>query len=110
VAMAEDLGLSRQLLDEIHCEYLRSMAKIALADGVVMDEERADLLQVAGLCGLTPNHVDDALAMAPVRQASAEFAFAPGDDLCLIGTMCRPRSEWEAELGQRGFVIGSLTP
>jgi DNA polymerase-3 subunit epsilon len=23
--------------------------------------------------------------------------------------MCRPRSEWEAELGQRGFVIGSLT-
>jgi DNA polymerase-3 subunit epsilon len=109
VAMAEDLGLSRQLLDEIHCEYLRSMAKIALADGVITDDERADLLQVAGLCGLTPNHVDAALAMAPVREASAEFAFAPGDVLCLTGAMCRPRSEWEAELGQRGFVVGSLT-
>ena len=23
--------------------------------------------------------------------------------------MCRPRSEWEAELSQRGLVIGSLT-
>jgi DNA polymerase-3 subunit epsilon len=109
VAMAEDLGLSRQLLDEIHCEYLRSMATIALADGVVTDDERADLLQVAGLCGLTPNHVDAALAMAPVRHANAEFAFAPGDVLCLTGAMCRPQSEWEAELGQRGFVLGSLT-
>jgi DNA polymerase-3 subunit epsilon len=47
--------------------------------------------------------------MIPAREASAEFAFAPGDVLCLTGAMCRPRSEWEAELGQRGFVIGSLT-
>jgi DNA polymerase-3 subunit epsilon len=109
VATAEDLGLSRQLLDEIHREYLRSMAAIALADGVVTDDERADLLQVAELVGLTPNQVDTALAMAPVRQACAEFAFAPGDVLCLTGAMRRPRSEWEAELGQRGFVIGSLT-
>ncbi|WP_006247730.1 DNA polymerase III subunit epsilon [Mycolicibacterium tusciae] len=109
VTIAVDLGLSRQLLDEIHCEYLRSMARIALADGVVTDDERADLLQVAELCGLNPNHVDTALAMAPVRQPNAEFAFAPGDVLCLTGAMRRPRSEWEAELGQRGFVIGSLT-
>lgn len=109
VAMAEELGLSRHLLDEIHWEYLRSMATIALADGVVTDDERADLLHVAELVGLTPNQVDVALALAPVRQACAEFALAPGDVLCLTGAMRRPRSEWEAELGQRGFVVGSLT-
>jgi DNA polymerase-3 subunit epsilon len=109
VAIADDLGLSRQLLDEIHCDYLRSMAAIALADGVITDDERADLLQVAQLCGMTPNHVDAALAMAPARPVNADFAFAPGDVLCLTGAMCRPRSEWESELSQRGYVVGSLT-
>lgn len=109
VEMAEELSLPRQLLDEIHCEYLRSMARVALADGVVTDAERAELLQVAELCGLSPSHVDTALALAPVRQVSAEFALAPGDVLCLTGAMRRPRAEWEAELVERGFVIGSLT-
>lgn len=109
VAMAEGLSLSRQLLDEIHWEYLRSMAKVALADGVITDHERADLLQVAELLGLTPHHVDNALAMVPVRQASAEFALAQGDVLCLDGEMRRSRSEWEADLGERGFVVGSLS-
>jgi DNA polymerase III subunit epsilon len=109
ITIALELNLSRQLLDEIHSDYLRSMASLALADGVVTDAERADLLRVAQLVGLTPQHVDAALAAAPVRRASAEFAFTPGDLLCLTGTMRRPRAEWEAELGQRGFVIGSLT-
>lgn len=109
VEMAGELGLSRQLLDEIHREYLKSMARVALADGVVTEEERADLLQVAELVGLTPDYVDAALTMVPVRQASAEFALAAGDVLCFTGAMRRPRSEWEAELDRRGIVIGSLT-
>lgn len=109
VQMAEELSLSRQVLDEIHCEYLRSMARVALADGVVTDDERAELLQVAELCGLNAGHVDTALAMAPVREASAEYALASGDVLCLTGAMRRPRSEWEAELGRRGIKTGSLT-
>lgn len=109
VEMACELNLSRQLLDEIHCDYLRSMAKVALADGVVTEDERNELLQVADLCGLNSSHVDTALAMAPLRQASAGFVLAPGDVLCLTGAMRRPRSEWEAELGQLGIATGSLT-
>ncbi len=109
VTTAEALGLSRQVLDEIHWEYLRSMARVALADGVVTDSEMSDLRLVAELVGLTSNHIDTALAMAPMRHACAEFALAPGDVLCLTGAMRRPRSEWEAELGQLGFVVGALT-
>lgn len=109
VEMACELNLSRQMLDEIHCEYLRSMARVALADGIVTDDERAELLQVAELCGLSPNHVDTALAMAPAREASAEFALTAGDVLCLTGAMRRPRTEWEVELEQRGILTGSLT-
>ncbi|WP_421844155.1 exonuclease domain-containing protein [Mycobacterium sp.] len=109
VEIAEELSLARQVLDEIHREYLRSMARVALADGVVTDDERAELLQVAELIGLTPDHVDAALAIVPARQANAEFAFNAGDVLCLTGAMRRPRSEWEAELGQRGILVGSLT-
>lgn len=109
VRMAEELGLSRSVLNEIHREYLRSMAVVALADGVVTDDERADLLQVAELCGLSTKEVEVALTMAPVRQVCAEFALAAGDVLCLTGTMRRPRTEWEAELCERGFVVGQLT-
>ncbi|GAY16236.1 exonuclease domain-containing protein [Mycobacterium sp. shizuoka-1] len=110
VAMAEELGLSRPLLEEIHRGYLRAMASVALADGVVTVSERADLLQVARLLGLTFDDVDAALATAPpARQPNAEFVIAAGDVLCLTGTMCRPRSEWEAELERRGIQVGSLT-
>jgi DNA polymerase III subunit epsilon len=109
VATAEELGLSRQVLDQVHWDYLRSMARLALEDGVVTDAERSDLRLVAELLGLTPSHIDTALAMAPARQACAEFVLASGDVLCLTGSMRRPRSEWEADLGQRGFVVGSLT-
>lgn len=109
VATAEALGLSRKVLDEIHREYLRSMARVALADGVVTDDEMSDLRLVAECVGLTPEHVDTALAMAPMRSASAEFSLAPGDVVCLTGSMRRPRSEWEAELDQRGFGVGALT-
>ncbi|SPM30322.1 DNA polymerase III subunit epsilon, partial [Mycobacterium terramassiliense] len=109
VVTAEELGLSRQLLDEIHCEYLRSMARVALADGLVTDDERAELLQVAELCGLGPSHVETALALAPVRQARAEYALARGDVVCLTGAMRRARSEWETELARRGIATGALT-
>ncbi|GJN96206.1 hypothetical protein NJB1907f44_15640 [Mycobacterium marinum] len=101
--------LSRRLLDEIHHDYLRSMARVAVADGVVTDDERADLLQVAELLGLSADRVDASLAMASARSACAEFALAAGDVLCLTGSMRRPRSEWEAELAQRGIEVGSLT-
>ncbi|AGC60581.1 DNA polymerase III [Mycobacterium liflandii 128FXT] len=109
VEMADSLGLSRRLLDEIHHDYLRSMARVAVADGVVTDDERADLLQVAELLGLSTDRVDAALAMASARSACAEFALAAGDVLCLTGSMRRRRSEWEAELAQRGIEVGSLT-
>ncbi|MBB3749210.1 DNA polymerase-3 subunit epsilon [Mycolicibacterium sp. BK634] len=109
VAIADALGLSRRLLEEIHQDYLRSMAGIALADGVVTDEERADLLRVAELLGLTTDHVDAALAMAPARPACAEFALAAGDVLCLTGSMRRPRPDWESELAMCGIKVGSLT-
>lgn len=109
VEIAEELCLSRHLLDEIHHEYLRSMAAVALADGVVTDQERADLLCVAGLLGLTADHVDAALAKVSARPVSAEFELSAGDVLCLTGTMSRSRSEWEAELRARGIQTGSLT-
>jgi DNA polymerase-3 subunit epsilon len=84
------------------------MARVALADGVVTDTEVSDLRLVAECVRLTPNHIDTGLAMAPMRHACAEFALPAGDVLCLTGSMRRPRSELEAELDQRGFVVGRL--
>jgi DNA polymerase III subunit epsilon len=51
VELASVLGLSRHELDEIHRTYLKDMARVALADGVVTRTERADLQMVATLLG-----------------------------------------------------------
>lgn len=109
IEVAQELGLSRQVLNEIHWEYLREMARVALADDIVTDEERAALIRVAELLGMTTEHVESALMMAPVRPTRVEFTLAEGDVLCLTGEMSRPRSEWTAELQERGLAVGSLT-
>ncbi|RJS47884.1 DNA polymerase III subunit epsilon [Nocardioides cavernaquae] len=109
VETAVELGLSRSTLDDVHRDYLRSLARVALADGVVTDDERADLDRVAELVGLPTVEVDAALAMAPARSASAEFRLESGDVICLTGTMSRPRSEVERDLVDAGLVSGPLT-
>ena len=97
------------MLDEIHWEYLRSMARVAIDDGVVTDTELSDLRLVAELVGLTSNHIDTALAMAPMRHACAEFALAPGDVLCLTGVYAPTPVRMGSELGQLGLAVGALT-
>lgn len=109
ISVAQELGLSRQLLSEIHWEYLRSMARVALADGIVTDEERGALIRVAELLGMTTDHIESALKLAPVRPTRVEFTLAEGDVLCLTGAMQRTRPEWVAELQQCGITVGSLT-
>jgi len=52
VAVATESGLSRGQVLDLHAGYLCAMAEVALADGVVTCEERADLEGVASYLGL----------------------------------------------------------
>lgn len=109
VDTATDLGLDRGVLNEVHHDYLRSMARVALADGVVTEQERADLDRAATLLGLATDDVDAALALAPSRPVNAAFDLQPGDRICLTGEMARPRHEWESAATAKGLIAGGLT-
>lgn len=111
VETATDLGLGRDDLDGIHRDYLRSMAAVALADGVVTKRERGDLDLVASLLGLAGADVDAALARArqPERVLVTQLHLKPGDSVCLTGQMAHPRADLTVLIEARGMLVGGLT-
>lgn len=73
VEAASNWQLSRSQLAAAHREYIHNLAVAALADGVVTDSERRDLLLVARLLGQ-----DDATLNSVLESAAAQLASAPG--------------------------------
>ena len=55
---AREVGLGREQVVELHERYLEALAAAAMADGIVTDTERADLVQVTALLGLEEAHLD----------------------------------------------------
>lgn len=107
--MAGLLGLDVESLRGIHRTYLEGLATVALADGIVTADERADLENVAALLGLSSADVDAALSEPTVTARVTEFRLTPGDQVCLTGQMSRPRSTIEAEAFAKGLTVGGLT-
>lgn len=108
VAFADRAGLSRGTVERLHRDYLAALVKIAWSDGVVTDDEYADLVSVAQLLGLPSEMVRSALDQ-PVETAvpavATEFNLNPGDIVVLTGEMVRARSEWERRLRELGIVV-----
>lgn len=110
VDLACDLGFSRVELDDIHRSYIIDMAGVALADGVVTDEERAELEKVAELLGFGPGDVQQVLASAvPGPPTRHGVSLERGDCICLTGTMAQPREVYEDLAASRGLTVGGLT-
>jgi len=106
VGVAKEQGLSRGQVMDIHSDYLRAMAEVAWADGIVTPKERADLELVARLLSLPSADVDVALTAAAhtmgTHGSSAVEMFATaglhlqsGDRICLTGDMKLERQVWE---------------
>lgn len=108
--IAAELGLDRVVAEALHADYYRELVRQAWADGIVTDDERAELAAVATMLKL-PAEIRDASA-APVSSDDDEcaapnldrFALRAGDMVVLTGEMSRERSDWEAELRTRGFA------
>lgn len=106
VGLAERAGLGRATVERLHRDYLSALVTVAWADGVLTEEERADLYAVAHLLEVPVSVVDDALAR-PVEVTAptmGSFALSAGDVVVLTGEMLRPRSEWEERLREHGIV------
>ncbi|MBU9766058.1 DNA polymerase III subunit epsilon [Mycobacterium sp. TNTM28] len=114
LATAEEAGLSRGTVAQLHQDYLRAVATEALADGVVTDEERAELDAVATALGLGAPYVNEALDWAKdnANDMGADapgFALRPGDRVVFTGEMSRPRDEWVAEICAAGLATGGIS-
>ena len=117
IGVAIQAGLTRGQVLDLHGDYLRAMAEVALEDGVVTPTERATLAQAAQLLGLRSTDIDAALEAALAKEggsaqrslASAALSFQPGDRVVFTGDMVRDRSEWEAIARSHGLQPGGVT-
>lgn len=113
VELTERLGMGRSTVRELHLRYFNALAAVAWGDGVITEDEHADLVTVARILELPDRAVDEVLAQGvpvsspDVAAASASesraFALVAGDRIVLTGDMSRPRSEWEEHLRRSGF-------
>jgi DNA polymerase-3 subunit epsilon len=62
--LARHWGIGGNKIQEAHQQYLRQLARSALADGVITETERRDLRQVAFLLGIYGSELDEILKMA----------------------------------------------
>jgi DNA polymerase-3 subunit epsilon len=124
--IASELALSVDQVNDIHLSYLTALAGIALADGILSRDERADLARVAKLLNIEAATIEDVLAGAasavrhlPAMNRSAGFNLAiGGETVCFLGEPIsairgRPVLRTEAELiaAAAGLVIARrLTP
>lgn len=114
VETAKTLGIDRATAQQLHRDYLRALARVALADGVVTTDEQRDLELVAGLLSLTPDDVASALCEEASPGPSAgeattpaapcgTFSLQPGDRVVFTGDMARSRDEWIARAVAAGL-------
>lgn len=107
-AVARDLGLDRTAATLLHEQYFMAVAAAAWDDGILTDDERAELLAVGHSLRLPSALIDAALFTAPVAPAPAtgydRFTLNPGDMVVLTGEMERMRSEWVDILASAGFT------
>ncbi|MET7132635.1 DNA polymerase III subunit epsilon [Cellulosimicrobium sp. MI9406] len=126
---AAELGIDAGTAYELHRSYLSELTIAAWADGVVTDDERADLAAVAGLLDIAVAELDTLLdaarpriesgssdetgrlpgrgiesSMENPRPGTGAFRLEPGDLVVLTGEMTIPRSEWEARARAVGIV------
>jgi len=109
---ARDAGLSGASIARIHRSYLHSMVQEALADGVVTDIEKADIIAVARKLKLTSSDVDEALVSAATqseRKNGKSFSLVTGDRIVFTGETSRPREMWMAEIMAAGLASGGVT-
>lgn len=109
LALATALSLDRAVVLELHSRYLDTMTKLALADGVVTDDEHAELNAVASQLGLVDGSQVTATTGAPASTSAPGIELNAGDRVTFTGDMIVPREEWERRAKEKGLDIGGVT-
>ena len=108
VSVAESLSLDRAVVVGLHRRYLHTMRELALADGIVTADERAELDLVASQLGLTDGPVPDGHTSVAAEPTPA-ITLRRGDRVTFTGDTATPRSEWERLAREHGLDVGGVT-
>ena len=71
IALARDLGLSKEQTDAAHRDYLDALVRQAWADGRLTDAETADLGVIAGLLGIGEPELHESIRTAAEQSGRA---------------------------------------
>lgn len=105
VALANDLGISRTTIAELHSMYFEQLVDAAWADGVVTDAEWEDIQTIGRILDVPEPQVSDALVPREATGAAPSSpALAPGAKVVLTGDMSRPRPMIEEALSSAGYT------
>lgn len=109
---ATDLGIGRDEVVRLHTGFVRQLAVLAWADGIITDEERAELEGVASALGVDLGEVVRFLdSPEAVNGADGvnELHLAPGDRVTFTGATEIPREVWTARATKAGLDVGGVT-
>lgn len=109
VAVASALSLDRSAVYQLHQRYITSLTTLALADGVISDDEHAEITSVGMQLGLVTPHATTATHTDPTATAPIDLALSPGDRVTFTGDMAVPRDEWERRSREKGLDVGGVT-
>lgn len=102
-------GLSLDDVDAINEEFTRQLAVEAWADGVITDEERATLLDIAEALNVDAQLVRSLLDEPTSGPTPATFALRPGDRVAFTGALDIPRDVWTDRATAAGLDVGGVT-
>lgn len=111
-ACATDLGIGQEEARTLHLGFVRQLAVLAWADGVVTPDERDELTAVARLLAVPAAEVNrllDAPVAASTPGNGPLTALAPGDRVTFTGTTDLPREVWTARATEAGLDVGGVT-
>lgn len=112
VDAAQQAGLTRAQVLDLHAEYLNALAAVAVSDGILTPDEHAELQGAAACLGLTPHHVEAALdATSDGNHGGLTIAgitLTAGDRVTFTGEMKQERSVWEARSRAVGLQPAGL--
>lgn len=84
LAYAANCGISAQRLDRLHECYLAEIIALALADGIVTEDEQRDLYRVAALLGI-PSEKVTSMLKAPSEKGQQRMENLAGQTVCFTG-------------------------
>lgn len=106
-ALAAALGIGADTVFSLHREYLNALARVALADNRLTEEEEADLFRVAAILDLPPGAVPASLEAARSSSqplTAGQLDLAPGSLIVFTGAMAEPREVWMQRAMDHGWI------